>query len=253
MGARDGDATTDAGGATTRVARPTARQRVCASAHPLFPDSRCQTAHAPPFPAVVAMIAATVASRALRPSRLDCLRNRAPQDDVLPSLPCGRREGAKRREALVRIAAPFACHDAAREKHRPRCFAPNHVGRSPLGASPRRLSAAGPDARLLWHHSLGMVPRRWVVVPRGGIPWPPERRITQNPARRRRSRLRSSGLSPPEAPSSSRDGRRLAPQFWKAETNRRLARSYPQAAFLIFEKSLVPDQLGRSMERMSFL
>ena len=162
-------------------------------------------------------------------------------------------EGAKRREALVRIAAPFACHDAARVGRLTRRPAPRDVGRSPLGASPRRLSAAGPDARLLWHHSLGMVPRRWVVVPRGGIPWPPERRMTQNPARRRRSRLRSSGLSPPEAPSSSRDGRRLAPQFWKAETNRRLARSYPQAAFLIFEKSLVPDQLGRSMERMSFL
>ena len=33
-----------------------------------------------------------------------------------PQLHDGRRE-AKRRETLVRIAAPLACHDAAREKH----------------------------------------------------------------------------------------------------------------------------------------
>jgi hypothetical protein len=69
------------------------------------------------LPAVVAMIAAAVASRALRSfsvARMSLTLIRA--TIVSSSVPSNGRE-AKRREPRVRIAAPFACHDAAREKH----------------------------------------------------------------------------------------------------------------------------------------
>src|SRR5262249_32321316 len=49
------------------------------------------------------------------------------------------REGAERRETLVRNAAPLARHDAARQGHLARHPAPSNVGRSPRDAPPRRL------------------------------------------------------------------------------------------------------------------
>jgi hypothetical protein len=78
--------------------------------------SRFQTANAPPVPADVAMIAAAVASRALRSflvARMLLMLIRA----TIVSFFVPPSEGTKRREPRVRIAAPFACHDAAREKH----------------------------------------------------------------------------------------------------------------------------------------
>ena len=104
-------------------------------------DSRFQTADAPPSPAVVAILAAAVASRALRSFLFPALRG----SPATRSSTSGRREGAKRREALVRIAAPLACHDAAREKHLTEVLrAPVTQGRSPLGASPRHVTNPGP-------------------------------------------------------------------------------------------------------------
>src|SRR5262245_43819361 len=77
------------------------------------------------------------------------------------------KEGAERRETLVRIAAPFACHDAARGGHLTRRPAPSNVGRPPLGASPQRLTI--PARRLTPEASAS------VIVPSGGFSGSPER------------------------------------------------------------------------------
>jgi hypothetical protein len=107
-------------------------------------------------------------------------------------------EGAKRREPPVRIAAPHACHDAARIGHLTRRPAPSNVGRSPLGASPRRLFGHGPDARLLWHHSLGIAAQALGRSAQGRDSVAARVQGDSNPARRRRSRLQSCGLSLPQ-------------------------------------------------------
>src|SRR5215204_6681310 len=74
------------------------------------------------LPAVVAMIAAAVASRALHSfllARMQCgvAAPLARPPRISPGLrssrlPSPEREGAERREALVRIAAPLVPHDA---------------------------------------------------------------------------------------------------------------------------------------------
>jgi hypothetical protein len=101
-----------------------------------------------------------------------------------------RHEGAERRETLVRNAAPLACHDAARQGHLARHPAPSNAGRSPRDAPLRRLVDHGPDARLLWHHSLRIAAQaRGHSAPgRDSVVRPSAR--CSNPARRRRSWLR---------------------------------------------------------------
>ena len=105
----------------------------------------------------------------------------------------------------MRIAAPHACHDAARVGHL------NEASRSAL----RRgvCSTTGPDARLLWHHSLGGAQALGHSA-QGRDPWPPERRTRTLPAGAAPLRtLRHETFR--KTPSSSRDASPLASYFGK--------------------------------------
>ena len=92
------------------------------------------------------------------------------------------REGAERREALVRIAAPLVPHDAG---HRDACEASPRP--SDVGALASRRSTAASST----HRARRLTPEASapVLMPGGGIPRSPERGVV-SPARRRRSPLR---------------------------------------------------------------